>query len=289
MDTDPWDGWPKAPVDLLVCFAVVEEMQFFAPHRPRRRGVAPGIPSVPGLLLTMASASATLLLTYNIREVHRHRLQPKRVITAGFAGGLNPNLRNGMVLYEDDDADFSEDLEDLGAIKARFYCHRRVATTAEEKLALWKSTGADAVEMESSVIRTICREFGIPSVTIRVISDDARLDLPLDFNELMTSEDRINFLKLIGAVLRRPSRIPKLIEFQRQTVEAARHLGAVLEELLRVETLLTLRAASPGQEAVLRLRCKKSGRRQGRSRKPRPSGRVTLFRARKMPPQTLCR
>jgi adenosylhomocysteine nucleosidase len=219
----------KAPVDLLVCFAVVEEMQFFAPHRPRRRGLPESLPCQVWLTGIGRRNAA-----HNIREAIA-TVQPKRVITAGFAGGLNPNLRNGMVLYEDDDADFSEDLEDLGAIKARFYCHRRVATTAEEKLALWKSTGADAVEMESSVIRTICREFGIPSVTIRVISDDARLDLPLDFNELMTSEDRINFLKLIGAVLRRPSRIPKLIEFQRQTVEAARHLGAVLEELLRVE------------------------------------------------------
>lgn len=216
----------KAPVDLLVCFAVVEEMQFFA---PRRRGLPGSLPCQVWLTGIGRRNAA-----HNIREAIA-AVQPKRVITAGFAGGLNPSLRNGMVLYEDDDADFSEDLDDLGAIKARFYCHRRVATTAEEKLELWKSTGADAVEMESSVIRTICREFGIPSVTIRVISDDARLDLPLDFNELMTSEDRINFLKLIGAVMRRPSRIPKLLEFQRQTVEAARHLGAVLEELLRVE------------------------------------------------------
>ncbi len=72
-------------------------------------------------------------------------------------------------------------------------------------------------------------------MTVRVISDDAHQDLPLDFNALMTSEDRINILKLLGKVLREPGRIPKLIEFQRQTVEAARRLGAVLEELLRVE------------------------------------------------------
>jgi hypothetical protein len=89
--------------------------------------------------------------------------------------------------------------------------------------------------MESSVIRTICREFHIPSATIRVISDDATQDLPLDFNALMTSEDRINYLKLLGAVLSRPGRIPKLIEFQQQTLGAARKLGAVLEELVRAE------------------------------------------------------
>ena len=137
------------------------------------------------------------------------------------------------VVYEQDfDAGFGPELEDLGAVPAKFYCHRRVAITASEKTALWRETGADAVEMESSVIRTICREFRIPSATIRVISDDARQDLPLDFNALMTSEDRINNLKLLGAVLGRPGRIPRLIEFQQQTVGAARKLGVVLEELL---------------------------------------------------------
>jgi hypothetical protein len=100
---------------------------------------------------------------------------------------------------------------------------------------LWRQTGADAVEMESSVIRTICREFKIPSATVRVISDDARQDLPLDFNALMTADDRINYLKLAWAVLSQPSRIPNLIQFQRQTLDAARRLGAVLEDLLGAE------------------------------------------------------
>jgi uridine phosphorylase len=126
-------------------------------------------------------------------------------------------------------------LEELGAIAAKFYCHRRVAITAAEKRELWRQTGADAVEMESSVIRTICREFKIPSATVRVISDDAQQDLPLDFNALMTADDRINYLKLAWAVLSRPSRIAKLIEFQRQTLDAARRLGAVLEDLLGAE------------------------------------------------------
>ena len=219
----------KGPVDLLVCFAVVEEMKFFAPSRPRQKGLPAPLPCQV-CLTGIGRRNAA----HSIREAIA-AVQPKRVITAGFAGGLNPALRTGAVLYEDDEADFGPELEDLGARKGTFYCHRRVATTAQEKAELWKSSGADAVEMESSVIRTICREFGIPSVTVRVISDDARQDLPLDFNALMSSEDRIHLLKLLGAVLRQPSRIPKLIQFQRQTVEAARRLGAVLEELVRVE------------------------------------------------------
>ena len=172
----------------------------------------------------------------NVRDAIA-RVRPERVITAGFAGGLNPALKCGTVIFEQDfDAGFAESLEELGAVPARFHCHRRVAITAEEKAALWRETGADAVEMESSVIRTICREFHIPSATIRVISDDAATqDLPLDFNALMTSEDRIYYVNLFGAVLSRPSRIPKFIVFQQQTIGAARKLGSVLEDLLRAE------------------------------------------------------
>lgn len=215
----------RPPVAFLICFAVKEEMRFFAPYRGY--GTSP----IQVWMTGMGRKNAAL----NVREAIQ-RVKPERVITAGFAGGLNPDLKCGTVVYDEDfDAGLGKTLEDLGAISAKFYCHRRVAITAEEKAALWKETGADAVEMESSVIRTICREFQIPSATVRVISDDAMQDLPLDFNALMTSEDRINYLKLFGAVLNRPSRIPKLIEFQHQTVDAARKLGEVLQELMRLD------------------------------------------------------
>src|SRR5262249_47666259 len=122
------------------------------------------------------------------------QLKPERVLTCGFAGGLNPKLEVGTVVYDCDfDTGLAGALEEIGAVSARIHCAKRVAVTAGEKEGLWKSTGADVVEMESSVIRTICREFRIPSATIRVISDSAHQDLPLDFNALMTSDDRINY------------------------------------------------------------------------------------------------
>jgi adenosylhomocysteine nucleosidase len=229
-DSGPVGRLASPPVGVLMCFAVKEEMKFFSPYRSIGKG-CPLATTFQAWLTGIGRKNAA----ENVREAIA-RVRPERVITAGFAGGLNPALKCGTVVYEQDfDAGFGMELEDLGAVPAKFHCHRRVAITAEEKAALWRETGADAVEMESSVIRTICREFRIPSATIRVISDDATQDLPLDFNALMTSEDRINYLKLFGAVLSRPGRIPKLIEFQQQTIGAARKLGAVLEELLRAE------------------------------------------------------
>jgi len=68
--------------------------------------------------------------------------------------------------------------------------------------------------MESSAIRAICQEEGIPGATIRVISDAADYDLPLDFNSLMTPDCRINHLKLAGTLLRAPGKISELMTFQ---------------------------------------------------------------------------
>lgn len=218
----PLGSLAKPPVDLLVCFAVKEEARFFLPDASEDCQV---------WLTGMGRKNSA----ENIRRAIT-MVKPDHVITAGFAGGLNPDIKCGTVLYDQDfDAGFALDLEKSGAKTATFYCHRRVATTAVEKALLWKETGADAVEMESSVIRTICREQHIPSATVRVISDDATQDLPLDFNALMTSEDRIHYPKLIWKVLSHPSTIPKLIEFQRQTLFAARELGIVLEKLLHVQ------------------------------------------------------
>jgi adenosylhomocysteine nucleosidase len=119
-----------------------------------------------------------------------------------------------------------------GACPVRFHCSTRVAITVEEKRALRQATGADAVEMESSIIRAICRAHGIPSATIRVISDAADEDLPLDFNALLTSEQELNYPKLVLTLLSSPSKIPALLRLQRQTQLAARRLAEVLVRLI---------------------------------------------------------
>jgi adenosylhomocysteine nucleosidase len=219
----PVDRLAKPPVDLLICFAVKEEMKFFPCQSWKASSVQVW---VTGIGRHNAAE--------NIRDAIA-RVQPERVITAGFAGGLNPRLPAAPSFMSRISTPVSPRIGGIGrhSRPIPLPSPRRHHGGGEERPVA--QTGADAVEMESSVIRTICREFKIPSATVRVISDDARQDLPLDFNALMTSDDRINYLKLMWAVLSRPSRIPKLIQFQHQTLDAARKLGAVLEDLLGAE------------------------------------------------------
>lgn len=210
----------REPVTFLVCFAVKEEAKFFLPHLSRAG-------SIQAWLTGMGRRNAA----ESIREAVA-AVEPECVLTCGFAGGLNPELSLGAVVFDHDfDACVEKPLLEIGAIPAKFHCSKRVAISTREKRELWESTGADVVEMESSVIRNLCHEWRIPSATIRVISDTATDDLPLDFNALMTSDDRIHLGKLALAIVSSPRKISQLIGFQRQTVTAARELGRVLNEL----------------------------------------------------------
>ncbi|HEY2081684.1 MAG TPA: hypothetical protein VGI88_02785 [Verrucomicrobiae bacterium] len=205
----------------LVCFAVKEEAAPFLKFATHDGGI---------------SVLVTGMGKLNSDRMIRERLAqtaPDLVLTCGFAGALNPELKIGDVLFEEDaGSGLGELLRASGASAAKFYCSSRVATTAAEKTALRQSTGADVVEMESGVIRKICREKQIPSATIRVVSDAAHQDLPLDFNALMTAEQTISFSRLALALIKSPGKVPQLMELQRNTRHAAQELAGVLEKLL---------------------------------------------------------
>lgn len=209
------------PVKVIICFAVKEEA---APFRPLVAGRSDVQIVVTGMGAKNASQSFLAAL---------EKATPNFVITAGYAGGLNPGLPPESVVL-DATADFpvADKLLQAGAQKGTFLCATTVASTKQEKAALFSRTQCDAVEMESGIIREICAERGIPAATVRVISDAAHEDLPLNFNELMTPEMEMNFGKLAWTLLKSPGKIPELMRFQKRVQSSARKLAQVLSASL---------------------------------------------------------
>lgn len=211
----------RFPERVLVCFAVQEEAKSFR-HAVKEN---PGIDIIVTGMGRRNSESAVLRFLEDQK--------PSLVLTCGFAGALDPKLKIGDVLFDSDSGlDLIDVLCSQGALPGTFHCSHRVAVTAAEKNALRQSTGADAVEMESSVVRDLCRERKILSATIRVISDLATEDLPLDFNALMTADQNLSMIKLLGALIKAPGKVPLLLKLQRDTVFAAKRLAEVLCGLL---------------------------------------------------------
>ncbi|MGO8766706.1 MAG: hypothetical protein ACLQSR_16410 [Limisphaerales bacterium] len=158
--------------------------------------------------------------------------EPKLVLTCGFAGGLNPELKIGDVVFETVDENLRARLLAADAKPADFFCADRIATTIAEKKKLREETGADAVEMESAAIRAVCLEYGVPCATIRVISDTANEDLPLDFNALAKPDKNLDMGKLLIAVAKSPGKIRALMELQKNIRFAAKKLADVLEKVV---------------------------------------------------------
>jgi adenosylhomocysteine nucleosidase len=189
-------------------------------------------------------------------QARETRALPELVLTCGFAGGLNPEIKLGDVVF-----DFSARRDEFhespikspdsfsvwdswnsslrakllaaGAKPAKFFCADRIATTVAEKKKLRAETGADAVEMESAAIRAVCRERGIPCATVRVISDTAGEDLPLDFNALAKPDKNLDYGKLFLAIAKSPGKIGALMGLQKKTKFAAGRLAEVLAGIIR--------------------------------------------------------
>ena len=205
---------------ILVCFAVKEEAKVFQQilkMRPRARVVLTGIGE--------KNAEAAILAA--LQTAH-----PSLVISSGFAGGLNPALESGTIVFDGVDPAMESELLASGGCGVKFHHADRVATTAAEKQKLHASTGADAVEMESRAIGAICERAGIPFATVRVVLDTANEDLPVDFNDLMTVGQKVSYLKLAGAVMKSPGKISGLKQLQRQSEAAALKLAHALVKII---------------------------------------------------------
>jgi adenosylhomocysteine nucleosidase len=208
----------------LVCFALKEEAAPF--HK-----IAAQHPGVITLTVGIGHASAEKSIRSFLGGAGK---PPELVLTCGFAGGLNPDLKLGDVVFEIGNwkLEIENQLVAAGAKPVKFFCADHIATTVAEKKKLRAETGADAVEMESAAIHDVCAERGIPCATVRVILDTANEDLPLDFNALAKADKSLDYGKLFLAIAKSPGKIGPLMRLQKKTKFAAAQLATALEKII---------------------------------------------------------
>lgn len=164
-------------------------------------------------------------------------------ISTGLAGGLKHIHPTGRVLVArtvragigDEYIATDGRLRRLAAIcGARvvdaFYSSERMLVTAREKASL--ALLADAVEMESFAVLEEARKWHVPAVAIRVISDGAGEDLPLDFNHTISRKGRVSLPRLLGRLALEPRKLRELIRLGQESRRAATKLAAFLDSYL---------------------------------------------------------
>lgn len=167
----------------------------------------------------------------------------KGIISIGIAGALSPSLDAGNCIVAssilvdgaslDTDATWTSHLGKklpdtaFGTITGA----EKIAATAEEKAAIHRATGADAVDMESHVAVRFARERSLPFVALRAISDRADHTLPHAARVAMKPSGGIALGRVLGSVVTRPQQIPALVRTNRETEKAFATLLSCLDLL----------------------------------------------------------
>lgn len=174
-----------------------------------------------------------------VAEALRRRLaqnRPTLVISAGFAGGLQEGLVAGDLVLG---RNFS-DPDLVRALKLGQNWHIGDVTTeaaiierGEDKRALGARTGALAGDLETAHLHAVCREHGIPMLSVRSISDAVDDDMPVPARVLLNPETgRPESLQLFRHLIANPSAVPKFNRLVKNARTAQASLAKGLEEIL---------------------------------------------------------
>lgn len=180
-----------------------------------------------------AASNATRLL------IAGHR--PAVVISAGFAGGLDPAVARGSLVRPiasigESDADplplwTGDDPFAGGGLT--IVSVATIQATVEAKRRLFERTGAQVVDMETHAVARVAAEAGIRCGSIRVVSDDALQSLPREVESLARPQSAWRRLgSVVGAIGRRPAAVADLWRLWEHAVVDGRTLAHALTTLI---------------------------------------------------------
>ncbi len=238
---------------VLVTFAVAAE---FAAWRRRHPFVR--VPNMPvGLEMvkcpvyrkaigeTEIVVALTGIGAVRARRATRYALgsKPDVCISSGLAGGLKETYGRGEVLAAAQvaelpgksavrcDAELVERARACGArVVERFLTSLSVISSSAEKMAL--GAKGDAVEMESAGVLAAAVAAQVPAVAIRVVSDDAGQDLPVDFNRVLNAKGKLRPVRLLSSIASEPARLRGLLQLAGDSRKASATLAEFLERYI---------------------------------------------------------
>jgi adenosylhomocysteine nucleosidase len=157
---------------------------------------------------------------------------PALVISAGFAGALDPSLSVGDALTPShviDAGDGSRMKADRGeGILITF----DTVADVEQKARFAKAFGAHAIDMEAAAVGRAAEAHGLKFLACKVISDSSDMSLPA-LTKFIGSDGRFQTLRFVAHLAVRPWRWAAVMRLARDSAKAARALGVSLESSVR--------------------------------------------------------
>jgi adenosylhomocysteine nucleosidase len=161
------------------------------------------------------------------------------LISFGLAGGLNPALPPGAILVPSAlveggmmfqcDAGLVAWLG--GATVNAMLAGTEIAVTAAQKAALFATSKADAIDLESGAVARVAKAAGLPFAVLRAVADPASRDLPPAALITLNAAGKIRLLPILASVFRKPPQIPALIKL---AGDASKARAALVKKLRSV-------------------------------------------------------
>jgi adenosylhomocysteine nucleosidase len=168
--------------------------------------------------------------------------RPGLLISAGFAGGLQPGLKAGDLVLGENHSD-PDIVSRLSLDKAwrvgGVVTAEALIGRAEDKKLLGLQTGCLAGDLETAHLSRACAERGLPMLSVRCISDTVEDDLPVPANVLLNpTTGRPDPLGLFRHLLSHPSSVAgfnRLLKNARVAQDQlAKGLEGILHQLIRI-------------------------------------------------------
>jgi len=163
----------------------------------------------------------------------------KALASFGLAGGLDPSLQPGAILLP------TEVLGPDGRVHAcepgwrgrlaatiearsgRLVTSAKSVGSVEDKAALFRATGAAAVDMESAAVAEVAEHHGLPFLAVRVVVDSAQDTLPREVTAAADSEGHLQIWRLVGALAAAPGELAPLMRLAQRYRVANRSLATI--------------------------------------------------------------
>jgi adenosylhomocysteine nucleosidase len=168
---------------------------------------------------------------------------PQWIISAGFAGALQPHMKTGDIVVADAVADthgneLNVDLKMSPTGQGGLHVGRIVTTdevvrTVEAKRELNSRFHAIAVDLESLAVAQVCSQTKTPFLAVRAITDDMSADLPPEILSLVGTTGTVRLGAAIGAAWKRKGSIKEMWRLRESAHKAAEQLANFLDGVVK--------------------------------------------------------
>ena len=235
---------PPVPADVGIVAALpIEISDVIDGLKKVRRYQSATVPVIEGehggKIVAVATGGPGRRAARHAAEVLISGHRPRWIISAGFAGALNPAFSRNDLVLPDEVLDCEGGRHLIGRppdLMSRYpHAGGRLLTVdqlvlrAQEKEELRRTFEADLVDMESSAVAAVCDEKLIRFLAVRVISDDAHGDLPREVASLLSRQGSYRVGAAMRAIWRRPASLKDFWTLYERALEAAGRLAKSVE------------------------------------------------------------